>query len=344
MVIGGSIWRVAGILTVSLIVASAVASASANTVSLAATRDNTLIETADGSLSNGAGPAVFAGRTSQSSGSIRRALLAFDVAGSLPAGALLTSATLHLHRTGGPQSPSPLSLHRVQADWGEGTSSWDGGQGAPATASDATWIHTLHPTSEWNQPGGDFAAVASSSLTGHVGQEFTWSSNSMVSDVQLWLDDPGGSHGWLLRGDESQTSTAIKFASREYATPADRPSLVIEYATPVPGPSGWLLLALSGAVLCLGAHRAGRSRPGRLMTPIRAKPATCGTSSTRRVLRRWCSGGVLLDTGPGHGSIISSRGYSGLRLSAAGPRSRRALSSDSRNRRIHILDDERQPS
>ncbi len=171
MVIDGSIWRVTGILTVSLIVASAVASASASTVSLAATRDNTLIETADGSLSNGAGPAVYAGRTSQSSGSIRRALLAFDVAGNLPAGALITSATLHLHRTGGPQSPSPLSLHRVQAEWGEGTSSWDGGQGAPATASDATWIHTLHPTSEWNLPGGDFAAVASSNLTGYVAQE-----------------------------------------------------------------------------------------------------------------------------------------------------------------------------
>ncbi len=344
MVIDGSIWRMTGILTVSLIVASAVASASASTVSLAATRDNTLIETADGSLSNGAGPAVYAGRTSQSSGSIRRALLAFDVAGNLPAGALITSATLHLHRTGGPQSPSPLSLHRVQADWGEGTSSWDGGQGAPATASDATWIHTLHPTSEWNLHGGDFAAVASSSLTGHVAQEFTWSSNSMVSDVQLWLDDPGSSHGWLLRGDESQTSTAIKFASREYATPANRPSLVIEYATPVPGPSGWLLLPLSSVVLWVGAKRADRSRSGRLMTPIRARPPSCEAASTRLAPRQCCSGGVLLDVGPGYGSIINSRGTSEARLTAAGPRSGEALSSGSQNRRIHGLEDERQPS
>src|SRR4029453_9619768 len=65
--------------------------ARAGTVVLVARRDATLIESASGSLANGAGPFLFAGRTSQSSESIRRAVLAFDVAAAVPRGALIRS-------------------------------------------------------------------------------------------------------------------------------------------------------------------------------------------------------------------------------------------------------------
>jgi hypothetical protein len=61
--------------------------ASAATVTLAPSKDNTLIETspAVGELSNGQG-AIFAGRTNQAAGSsLRRGLMAFDLS-SLPAG------------------------------------------------------------------------------------------------------------------------------------------------------------------------------------------------------------------------------------------------------------------
>ena len=90
------------------------------TITLEPTKDNTLIESADGSLSNGAGPAVFAGRTGQSSNSIRRALLAFDVVGNLPAGSVIEHVSLVLHRTGWLELPAVLSLHRLFSDSGGG--------------------------------------------------------------------------------------------------------------------------------------------------------------------------------------------------------------------------------
>ena len=55
-------------------------------VSLAPSQDNTLYETEDGSLSNGAGDYMFAGRTAQDSDYLRRAVMAFDIAGNVPAG------------------------------------------------------------------------------------------------------------------------------------------------------------------------------------------------------------------------------------------------------------------
>jgi hypothetical protein len=66
----------------------------ADVVTLAASRDNTLFEE-DGALSNGAGDHIFAGLTKD--GVRRRALIAFDVAGALPAGSTISAVTLRLY-------------------------------------------------------------------------------------------------------------------------------------------------------------------------------------------------------------------------------------------------------
>ncbi len=67
----------------------------ATTVTLEPVKDNTLIESSSGSVSNGAGTNFFSGRTGQPQGSaIRRAVIAFDVSGSIPAGSTITSVTL----------------------------------------------------------------------------------------------------------------------------------------------------------------------------------------------------------------------------------------------------------
>ncbi len=122
--------------------------ARADVTTLVATRDNTLIESLSGGRSNGAGPAIFAGRTSQSGNSIRRALLAFDLAGAIPAGAIIESVTLELELTVSNDEPAILSLHRVLRAWGEGTSSSGGGSGAPVTMDDATWIHSFYDSDQ----------------------------------------------------------------------------------------------------------------------------------------------------------------------------------------------------
>ena len=52
--------------------------------------DNTLYETVDGSLSNGIGTGLFSGSSAE--GNLKRALVSFDVSGSVPAGMTIDSA------------------------------------------------------------------------------------------------------------------------------------------------------------------------------------------------------------------------------------------------------------
>ena len=97
--------------------------AQAAVLSLNPSKDNTLYEyvPADGDRSNGAGDRFFAGRTDQ--GRLRRGVLAFDVAGSIPAGSTITSVTLSMNmsRTN-LNTARTIELHRLLAGWGEGTS------------------------------------------------------------------------------------------------------------------------------------------------------------------------------------------------------------------------------
>src|SRR5258708_765354 len=70
--------------------------ARADQITLTPLRDNTIFSESN-SLSNGAGGGLFAGNTNN--GATRRALLAFDVAGSVPAGSTITGAQLGMRVT-----------------------------------------------------------------------------------------------------------------------------------------------------------------------------------------------------------------------------------------------------
>jgi hypothetical protein len=203
-------------------------------------KDNTLIEDPAGGRSNATGPAIYLGRNS--GGLVRRALLAFDVAAVLPAGAIVDDVELRLTVSKVPNgNPTTVTVHRVLADWGEGTSWAAGGSGGTVTAGDATWIHTFHPSSFWVAPGGDFDPAVHASLTILGTGAFTWTGPALVTDVQAWLDDPAGNFGWVLRGDEATLQTSRKIDSREAFDPATRPELVIQYR-PDPnaiGPASW---------------------------------------------------------------------------------------------------------
>ena len=104
----------------TLMILAVIVPAWADTVSIEAERDTTLIEHPTGALANGSGPSFFIGRTSQPQNSIRRALIRFDVAGALPEGAVIESATLRLHVSRATFGARELTLHRVSEDWGEG--------------------------------------------------------------------------------------------------------------------------------------------------------------------------------------------------------------------------------
>lgn len=214
------------------------APASADEVTLGPIKDNTIYE--EGDLSNGAGD-LFAGVTGQTVQS-RRALLAFDIAGNIPAGATVTSAQLTLQVIKTTSGPQPFTIHRLLADWGEGTSV-DNGRGAAATPGDATWTSRFFNTERWSSAGGDFVADASATQDiGSSGEAFNWGSTpQMVADVQAWLMAPGANFGWLVQGNETTARTTKRFASRE-AEDALRPKLVVQFttsgsATPTPTPT-----------------------------------------------------------------------------------------------------------
>src|SRR6266446_8762320 len=152
--------------------------ACANTITIMPSKDNTLYEyvPADGDHSNGAGFHFFAGENGM--GELRRGVLAFDIAGSVPAGSTITAVSLSMNMTMTPAGALTVELHKLLADWGEGTSHapMGEGDGAPATPNDATWRHRFFDTIFWTTQGADFSATVSASQSvGGVGQ-YTWSS------------------------------------------------------------------------------------------------------------------------------------------------------------------------
>jgi len=256
-------------LFVCLVVAAPLAGlARAETVVVTPSQDNTLIEDATGSLSNGAGNYLFAGRSNQSAGlSIRRGLVQFDLAGKVPSGVVITSVRLTMNMSRTNFGAAFVSLHRVGASWGESGSAALGeeGAGAAAEVGDATWLHRSYDTVTWSSAGGDFAPVASASIVVVGIGSYTWGSTpEMIADVEAWLADPSANHGWAVVGDESVSGSSKRFGTHENPDALQRPTLAITYVKPVPAASTWglvgmclFLLAGGSAVLAHGTRRSG---------------------------------------------------------------------------------------
>ncbi len=231
-----------------------------------AAQDNTLYESQTGALSNGAGDFLFAGRIAPRGGSLlRRGLIRFDIS-TVASGSNVSSATLRLGMNKSDRvGASTVSLHRLTRAWGEGTSNADNdeGGGIATTAGDASWTQAVSPGTNWTTPGGDFVATASASLLLNADGNYTWGSNAgMVSDVQLWINNPASNFGWIILGDESSatTATAMRFLSRTgpITATADRPLLTIDVAA-IPEPASSVLVLSSIGWLAL-RRRAARRR------------------------------------------------------------------------------------
>lgn len=221
--------------------------AGAATTTLGSAKDSTLYDDAAGALANGGGTGFFVGNTGESR--TTRGILAFDVS-SIPAGSVITGATLRLTMNQGPAGAANISLHRVLANWSEGNvvAAGGGGGGGASTTGSVTWLHTSYSDQFWSTPGGDFNASASATTSVAGNGAYAFTSAQLIADVQAWLDS-GQSFGWIVRGTESGTGSAKRFASREIAGAASRPALEITYDVPSPG------AAIFAAPIALAAWR-----------------------------------------------------------------------------------------
>jgi hypothetical protein len=227
----------------SLLLLSQVADAQ-TTVSIVADKDNT-IYSAFPDNSNGAGQYFFAGKnTSNNSGSIQRALIHFNLT-SIPAGAIITSASLNIYLSKSGPTATGIELRKLTADWGEGTSDAAAreAQGAPATSDDATWTKKSVASTPWTTAGGDFSNTTSASVS-TIAASFnapaptliTVTGQNAITDVQSWVTSPSSNFGWIIISNNETVEGSVKrFISRNTTVTAQVPTLSITYtATTLP--------------------------------------------------------------------------------------------------------------
>lgn len=230
--------------SVGLAIASTAFAQTPQTVTIGATRGNTLFQSDIGEFSGASAQWIFAGLTAGQSA--RRGILQFDLPSSIPAGSIITGVTLRMRMSRSIVNAEPVTIHTVTNSWTNGTSvmTGNGGAGVPSTNFDVTWRHRQWAAPDlatgqlggtlWDNAGGDFnpTALATRSVSG-IGF-YTWTSAALTADVQRWLDNPGENFGWMILGDEAEGTSAKRFDGPGNANAANRPSLAITYIIPTP--------------------------------------------------------------------------------------------------------------
>lgn len=224
-----------------LLLNSFILSIGQTSLAIVADKDNTIYSAYPGN-SNGAGEYFFVGKNSSlNQNSVQRALIHFDLS-TIPAGAIITAATLTVYVNKSGPNPTGLQMKKLLVDWGEGTSDAAGNEasGVAATPNDATWIKSINPSTLWTTPGGDFATTASSSvptisagLVADVSTSLT--GQAIITDIQNWQTNPTTNFGWAIISNDETTGASIKrFRSRNSLQTALRPTLSITYSTSLP--------------------------------------------------------------------------------------------------------------
>lgn len=229
------------------VLAALAAAARADVVAISASHDATLYQDDLGSFASGAGEECFVGLTNQNR--IRRTVVSFDLAASIPAGSTITGITLTMFMDRTRSGASNIDLHPLTVSWSEGPSNpgQPGGAGAPSEPGDVTWIHRSFDTSTWTTPGGDFSpAILSSRSVSGTGAYIWPTSDLFTAAAQSWLDSPSTNFGLILVGNET-TASAKRFGTRENPVVSERPKLTVTY-TPVPAPAAPAALLFAAAL------------------------------------------------------------------------------------------------
>jgi hypothetical protein len=137
-----------------------------------------------------------------------RVLLDFDLS-AIPAGAVVNSATLNLfyNPTSGfnneqQSGANEGAIYRITNSWSENTVTWN------------------------NQPAYTTAGAVSYPASVNYDDDLT---ADVTQLIQLYVDSPSISHGFLLKLNDEQSYRARMFASSDHATSALHPELIVTY-------------------------------------------------------------------------------------------------------------------
>lgn len=164
-----------------------------------------------------------------------RALIKFDLAGRVPAGATITRARVTVTVVTAPsQTGSMFSLSKALAPWTEGRGVGPSGQSAQI--DEVTWNSRVAGSSSWQVAGalGASDVAQTESATAPINQvgSYTFESAGLISDIQSWLAAPANNFGWVLWGQSAAARSGRQFASRE--ADIGRPVLEITYTAAPP--------------------------------------------------------------------------------------------------------------
>ena len=161
---------------------------------------------------------------SSGSGVNQRIYVRFDLttcSPAIPSSATIRLATLRLEMTAAPAVCRVLDLFPPTAAWGETTLTWNNQPfgttiNNPPTGSRTGTFSVGTPAGCQNQSTGVYV----------VG-------GTVTSDVAAFVAGTATNYGWMIRDDTegSATTRTATFASKELATVAQEPQLVITYVT-----------------------------------------------------------------------------------------------------------------
>ncbi|MBK8564214.1 MAG: DNRLRE domain-containing protein [Saprospiraceae bacterium] len=155
----------------------------------------------------------------------QRDLVRFNLS-SIPANATITSATFRMVKIGGSSSSKNISVHRVTAEWVEGTGSCPGSTGG--TNGPCSWQIRMGSTA-WATHGGDYNASAEATVAVAGNGAYNWTITSLV---QNWQNGIFPNFGVLVRFATENQNSEIDFGSSEHATTGNRPQLTVTYTVP----------------------------------------------------------------------------------------------------------------
>ena len=183
-------------------------------------KDNTLYEydPAEGDHSNGAGFHLFAGKNGE--GEVRRGRARVRYRGKIPAGSTITGVILSMNMSMTPTGAVTVELHKLLADWGEGTSHAPMGK---------VTERRLLPT----MPHGD--TVFSIASFGHARRRFFGHDKCEPVGRRSLDITRGVPHRWLRMCNRGWTTPPVTLAGWCWATrpPSPRQSGLIHARAPV---------------------------------------------------------------------------------------------------------------